>query len=225
MLIRSGPFRCTAFEKAVLFAGASRRIDVCRFFPMARKRKSTSHREEPETETSKPVFASPFKDLKKLLARHDAVRSAKPAATPIRAAPATAASSASPADAEVDDDQAMARAFIGVRPLETSRALRIAAEPKTKRDIVSEDAEVIAELSDLVSGQGPFELTETDEYLEGARVGLDPRLVTRLRRGEFSIQGHLDLHGMTQIDAKEALTAFILEAVRKGHRAVLVVHG
>lgn len=125
----------------------------------------------------------------------------------------------------MDDDQAMAQAFIGVRPLENSRALRIATEPKVKRDIVSEDAEVIAELSDLISGQGPFELTETEEYLEGARVGLDPRLVTRLRRGEFSIQAHLDLHGLTQVAAKEALTTFILDVVRKGYRAVLVVHG
>ncbi|MBE3602354.1 Smr/MutS family protein [bacterium] len=97
--------------------------------------------------------------------------------------------------------------------------------PAFKREIVSEDAEVLAELSDLVSGQGAFSLTETDEYVEGARVGLDPRLVSQLRRGEFSIQAHLDLHGMTQPDAREALTAFIVESVRKGRRAVLVVHG
>ena len=107
----------------------------------------------------------------------------------------------------------------------SSGAARIAIEPRVVRNIVSEDAEVLAELSDLVSGQGNFELTETEEYLEGARVGLDPRLVSQLRRGDFSMQAHIDLHGMTQVDAKEALTQFVLESVRKGRRAVLVVHG
>ena len=102
---------------------------------------------------------------------------------------------------------------------------RIAVAPQVTRNIVSEDAEVLAQLSDLVSGQAPFELTETEEYVEGARSGLDPRLVSRLRRGEFSTQGHIDLHGMIQPDAKAALTEFIIDSVRKGRRAVLVVHG
>jgi DNA-nicking Smr family endonuclease len=90
---------------------------------------------------------------------------------------------------------------------------------------VTEEAEVLAELSDLVAGQGEFDITETEEYVEGMRVGLDPRLITRLRHGEYAMQAHLDLHGMIQADAKAALTAFVLDAVRKGLRAVLIVHG
>jgi DNA-nicking Smr family endonuclease len=49
--------------------------------------------------------------------------------------------------------------------------------------------------------------------------------LTQLRRGEFSVQAHLDLHGMIQPDAKEALTNFIIDSVRKGRRTVLIVHG
>ncbi|HTQ26152.1 MAG TPA: Smr/MutS family protein [Candidatus Binataceae bacterium] len=92
-------------------------------------------------------------------------------------------------------------------------------------EIVSEDAEVLAQLSDLVSGTGKFELNETEEYVEGTRLGLDPRLLIQLRRGEFAVQAHIDLHGMIQADAKPALEAFILDSVRKGLRSVLVVHG
>ncbi len=84
---------------------------------------------------------------------------------------------------------------------------------------------MLAELYDLVSGQKSFELTETEEYVEGARVGLDPRLVMRLRKGEFAVQAHLDLHGMIQGAARAALAEFILESVRKGLRTVLLVHG
>jgi DNA-nicking Smr family endonuclease len=56
-------------------------------------------------------------------------------------------------------------------------------------------------------------------------VGLDPRLVRRLRGGEFAYQAHIDLHGMTADEAKPAVTSFILRAMVAGHRCVLVVHG
>jgi DNA-nicking Smr family endonuclease len=101
----------------------------------------------------------------------------------------------------------------------------VSPRPEVMREIVSEDAEVLAQLSDLVSGVGAFELTETEEYTEGARLGLDPRLLTRLRRGEFAVQAHIDLHGMIQADARTALEGFVVDSVRKGLRAVLVVHG
>ena len=39
------------------------------------------------------------------------------------------------------------------------------------------------------------------------------------------MQAHLDLHGMIQADAKEAMTNFIVDSVRKGRRTVLIVHG
>ena len=143
-----------------------------------------------------------------------------PKATPQAPAPLTAAPLP-----QVDDETLFRQAFEGVRPLGIPRAERLAVAPQIKRGIVSEDAEVLAELSDLVSGQGTFELTETEEYVEGARVGIDPRLLSQLRRGEFSVQAHLDLHGMIQPDAKDALTNFIVDSVRKGRRTVLIVHG
>lgn len=186
---------------------------------MPKKRKSAPRASVPKPKAEKPVFASPFKDLKKILAS----RADRPRAEPPKpVAPVKIPKSPEPS---LDDDELLREAFAGVRRLGSSRAARQTIQPPVNHTIVSEDAEVLAQLSDLVSGQGQFELTETEEYVEGARVGLDPRLVSRLRRGEFSSQAHIDLHGMTQVDAKEALTQFILESVRKGRRAVLVVHG
>ncbi|MGH7906458.1 MAG: Smr/MutS family protein [Candidatus Binataceae bacterium] len=190
---------------------------------MKRRRKSArrkSAREEEERGApAKAVFHSPFKDLPKLVRE---VRAAMPPATerkPVAAAPIT------PARPEPDEAALLRQALDGVRPLSARRIAKIAAEPPVTHTVVSEEAEVLAELSDLVSGQRPFELTETDEYVEGARVGIDPRVVTRLRRGEFALQGHIDLHGMTRGDAKAALETFIIDSARKGRRAILVVHG
>jgi DNA-nicking Smr family endonuclease len=191
---------------------------------MAKRRKTVPRDEDGKPHQSKAIFNSPFKDLKKLLQDRLATPLPKKTPQPVVAAIAASVSSAN-ADAPMDEEALFREAFEGVRPLGSAGAARIAVEPPVTHNIVSEDAEVLAELSDLVSGQGNFELTETEEYVEGTRVGLDPRLVTRLRRGEFSVQAHIDLHGMTQPDAKQELTQFILDSVRKGRRAVLVVHG
>ena len=194
---------------------------------MRKQRKSARHQQS--AKKPKPAFDSPFRKLKTLLREHDdsALRARAPDnALDARTRSAAAGGKHVESTVQTLDDEALLReALDGVRPIGGSKPERIGVEPAIVRNIVSEDAEVLAELSDLVSGQGAFELTETEDYLEGARLGLDPRLVSRLRRGDFSMQAHIDLHGMTQPDAKAALTQFILDSVRKGYRAVLVVHG
>jgi DNA-nicking Smr family endonuclease len=90
---------------------------------------------------------------------------------------------------------------------------------------VSEEAEALAALSDLVGGSAHFDITETREYVEGMVVGLDPRLVRRLRRGDFAWQSYVDLHGMTAAEARETVSRFLDAAVRGGLRCVLIVHG
>jgi len=123
-----------------------------------------------------------------------------------------------------DDVTLFAHAMDGVRPLaDRDRITPIPlAEP---RPPVSEEAEALAALSDLVSGTAAFDISETREYVEGHVVGLDPRVIRRLRRGEFSWQTYLDLHGMTAAVAREAVERFLLDATRDGHRCVLLVHG
>jgi DNA-nicking Smr family endonuclease len=55
--------------------------------------------------------------------------------------------------------------------------------------------------------------------------GLDARTSERLKRGQMPIEGRLDLHGMTQDEARRALDGFIAEAHAKGRRAVLIITG
>jgi DNA-nicking Smr family endonuclease len=118
-------------------------------------------------------------------------------------------------------EMAGVRQFAGVEPARVPQP-RPAREP---RAIVDPDAEAMAELSDLVTGVGPFDITNTTEYMEGAVVGLDPRLVRRLRKGEFVAQHHLDLHGLVIADARQAVDRFLADAHRHGYRCVLIIHG
>lgn len=128
---------------------------------------------------------------------------------------------------EPDESTLLARAMADVVPLTPAARARIdpPAPSFGPRPPVSEEAEALAVLSDLVTGATRFDITDTREYVEGAVVGLDPRLLRRLRRGDFAWQAYIDLHGMTAEEARPAIDRFLAEAVRVGHRCVLVVHG
>ena len=68
-------------------------------------------------------------------------------------------------------------------------------------------------------------LLEVDEAMSFRRPGIGIDVARKLRRGHWSIQRELDLHGFRTEDAREALAAFLREALRQGMRCVRVVHG
>jgi DNA-nicking Smr family endonuclease len=68
-------------------------------------------------------------------------------------------------------------------------------------------------------------LLDIDEALSYRREGVGPDVARKLRKGEWSIQGEIDLHGLRREDAREALATFIRESHRRGWRCVRVVHG
>ena len=68
-------------------------------------------------------------------------------------------------------------------------------------------------------------LLHTDDQLSFRRPGLGPDVVRKLREGRWSIQRHIDLHGLRIDEAREALGQFIRECHRHGLRCVRVVHG
>ncbi len=53
----------------------------------------------------------------------------------------------------------------------------------------------------------------------------DPNLAKRVGRGRISIGATLDLHGMTQTEARRRLMSFIDFAMLRGERVVLVITG
>lgn len=68
-------------------------------------------------------------------------------------------------------------------------------------------------------------LLDTDHELSYARTGIGPDTLRKLRRGHWVIQGQLDLHGMRREEAREALTEFLRNAVKRGTRCVRIIHG
>jgi DNA-nicking Smr family endonuclease len=68
-------------------------------------------------------------------------------------------------------------------------------------------------------------LLHTDDLLSYRTPGLGLDVVRKLREGRWSIQRHIDLHGLRTDEAREALGRFIRETHSQGVRCVRIVHG
>ncbi|MFP2929118.1 Smr/MutS family protein [Pyxidicoccus sp. 3LG] len=124
---------------------------------------------------------------------------------------------------EEDEATLFYSAMDGVQQM-THRGEAPAPNPRLP-EIIDENAEALAQLSELVAGQGDFEFSGTDESIEGAGPGIDRNLLRSLRRGDFSIQDRLDLHGKTAAEARDAVERFLSDSRRSKKRCVLIVHG
>lgn len=88
------------------------------------------------------------------------------------------------------------------------------------------EADEKAALHEAMSDEVDIEtLLLTDDGLSFRREGVGQDVVTRLRRGHWSIQGQLDLHGLRRDEARDRLSDFMKEASRRGWRCLRVVHG
>ncbi len=192
---------------------------------MSRRRRHPPSPAPAKTRTT--PFHAPFEGLKKALRAQAPSRPpAKPAALTPAKAKSTPPASASAAEPPADNEASFAAAMADVRPLRPgSRVDAPAPATLTTRTVVDEDAEALAELSEIVAGTGHFDISDSTEYVEGAVVGLDPRILRRLRRGEFAYRAMIDLHGMSAPAARVEVERFITSALAAGHREVLIVHG
>lgn len=164
---------------------------------------------------AKRPFNDAFSRLKEHPAREEPVRPARaPAAPP------------SPPPAAATEDELWAAATAGVRPVAPGATTVGPPPPRGAPETFwHPDLDAVDELRALVAGDAPFDLADTDEYIEGRVAGLDQGIVRKLRRGEFAVQGHVDLHGMTRDEAKRAVDAFLRSSRNAGKRCVLLVHG
>lgn len=97
-----------------------------------------------------------------------------------------------------------------------------APAPIPKQQMLDDEAAVRESVSDEVDITS---LLDTDADLSYRRPGVGPDVPQKLRRGVWSIQVQVDLHGLRSDDAREALGKFIRNAHKQGIRCIRVVHG
>ncbi len=80
-------------------------------------------------------------------------------------------------------------------------------------------------LKDFLDGRTEFEWSFHPEYQEGGPEGSNRQLLKKLRRGGYSVQAELDLHGLSQTEAQQCLDQFLYSCSHRNIRCVRVIHG
>lgn len=118
------------------------------------------------------------------------------------------------------------RTSIGdVEPLRT--AARVSTplprpQPIAHQRLADDEAALQESLSDEFSIDT---LLEVDEDLSFVRGGIGPDVLRKLRGGGWVTQDQLDLHGLRTDQAREALSQFVRDSVKRGMRCVRIIHG
>ena len=123
------------------------------------------------------------------------------------------------------DDARLFRDAIGnVRPLRRvapTPPRRPKPEPRAAQS-ESDEARVRDELLANAFDPATIEVGDEIHYL---KTGQPQRLLKELRRGRFSVRAEIDLHEMTIPVAREAVRAFLDDAIARGEYCVRIIHG
>ena len=123
------------------------------------------------------------------------------------------------------DDATAFGSLVGpVQPVKTKRRvpLRKPLPPPRARFARADEQAALAE--SLTVGPGEVGL-ENGEELSFRRPHVPLKVLKDLRRGKYSIQNELDLHGLTANEARSMLREFMTDVLLEGHRCVRIVHG
>jgi len=112
-----------------------------------------------------------------------------------------------------------------VAPLRT--AVRVSTplprpQPIAHQRLADDEAALQESLSDEFSIDT---LLEVDEDLSFVRGGIGPDVLRKLRGGGWVTQDQLDLHGLRTDQARQALSQFVRDSMKRGMRCVRIIHG
>jgi len=120
-----------------------------------------------------------------------------------------------------DERAAFREAMLGVTPLKRQNRVP-PARPRPAARARFRRAARMTVLEDSLRGEL---IEQAGGEIEFRQNGIGAETLRRLRTGRFAVADELDLHGLTRVEAEEALKAFIAASVACGHRCVRVVHG
>ena len=130
-----------------------------------------------------------------------------------------------PGDKDEDqDDAALFRAAIGsVKPLGEVPAPPAKPRPKPAARMAEKDE--IDARSEFQRGLDELALLDAGDVLSYRRENVPARVFQRLKRGQFSVQDELDLHGATALQAESLIRRFLAEAHDHEFGCVRIIHG
>ncbi|NDK39930.1 SMR domain protein [Pseudoxanthomonas gei] len=129
-----------------------------------------------------------------------------------------------PSKPDEDDDAALFRQAIGpVKPLPESALPPARPKPRPRAGMAELDER--AALGEFQRGLADLSVLAAGDTLSYRRELVPPAVFQRLKRGRFSAQDELDLHGATILQAESMLRQFLAEAHDHEFGCVRIIHG
>lgn len=128
-----------------------------------------------------------------------------------------------------EGDVDLAQAFADVERLAPRNRARVAPPapaPLPRQRMADEESALLASKYGADPAPHAWDVGQEQEGEQTfVRPGIGADVLAKLRRGHWSLQGELDLHGLTSDEARDRLADFLLDARARGARCVRVIHG
>jgi len=170
-------------------------------------------KKKPKRHTEKPN--QPFSQLPSLLAE---------AGIDIEEGEVPVAVEEKPVPPREDEDSLFEMAMEGVAPV-SWRNKPLATGPPAPIPRADPESEDYRLMCDAAAGIPALSIDDHPEYIEGWIGIAGRRYLPNLRSGLYSIQGQIDLHGLSRIEARGAVKDFIVRNSRLRACCVKIIHG
>jgi len=122
-----------------------------------------------------------------------------------------------------DDPNAFRRAMAGVRPLPRRPTAPARPRPRSIARLTRAGSQDLLHESHAIAADPA--VLKTDDELAFRRPYVRDEVMRKLKRGQFPVEAEIDLHGLRQQAAQEALRQFLNDCLHRGLHCVRVIHG
>lgn len=130
-----------------------------------------------------------------------------------------------PEDKNKLSDSDLFRQSIGeIKRIHTDKQIKPANKPSaTQHNPLAKAA--FTNTSQQQNHNHAFNHVEGNEAIFFAQPGVQKKTLKLLKRGAIHIEDELDLHGLTEIKAVQALHVFLVEQTQYSHHCAIIIHG
>lgn len=123
-----------------------------------------------------------------------------------------------------EEDSALFRDAVGkIKPLKQDTVVHKKNKPSPNPTIKETSEESVMQA--LQDSEYDQDLLERGDELLFSRPGIQKQTLRKLRRGQFTIEDEIDLHGLTVEMARKALFDFLEGCHQRSLRCVRIIHG
>lgn len=124
------------------------------------------------------------------------------------------------------DDNSFADMLDGVKVLDkTDKVVHQMPKPRPVPQQATRDEQKIMQELLISPNEYEHEDMQPGDSLSYAQSGIQKHVMRKLKRGQYSIEAELDLHGLTRNEAQQQLSEFIVQVRGSGIRCVRIIHG